>query len=237
MQTMIDLTDRFPMRFEVDRMRKELENLEKSTWVDHYDRKISNGWTTLLLSTRDGTMDRPDSMRPGRWGRFKRTPVLEQLPYFGEVLDAFRCPVGRVRVSKLMPHSSIGEHRDIGREAAGIAYGQVRLHIPITTNDRVTFHVGREVFQLRAGRLYYLDFTKLHSVRNDGDEPRIHLILELRVNDFLWRVFPEPDFSERVQRFVLRHTMPLVWPFMQAKFAVKQLLTPVPAQAPARSGG
>lgn len=228
MQTMIDLTDRFPMRFSAERMRKELEDLENSPWVEHYDRKISNGWTTLLLSTRDGTMDRPNSMRPGRGRQFKRTPLLQQWPYFREILDAFRCPIARVRVSKLLPHSFIGVHRDIGREAAAIAYNQVRLHIPITTNDKVKFHLGREVFHLRVGRLYYLDFTRPHSVRNDGDESRIHLILELCVNEFLRQIFPEPDFKERVQRFVLRNTMPAMWPFMKAKFTIKQMLAPIP---------
>jgi hypothetical protein len=228
MQAMIDLTDRFPMRFEAGRMRQELEDLENSPWVEHYDRKISNGWTTLLLSSRDGTMDRPDSMRPSWRGHFQRTPLLDRLPYFEEILDAFRCPTLRVRVSKLLPHSSIGEHRDIGREASAIAYNQVRLHIPITTNDRVRFRLAGEDFHLAPGRLYYLDFTKPHSVFNDGEQPRIHLILELRVNEFLRQVFPKPDLGERLKRLVLRNTMPAIWPFMQARFTIHQMLAPLP---------
>ena len=108
MQAMIDLTDHFPMRFNVDRMRQELDDLENSPWVEHYDRKISNGWTTLLLSSRDGTMDRPDSMRPSWKSQFKRTSLLDHLPYFNEILDAFQCPTLRVRVSKLLPHSFSG---------------------------------------------------------------------------------------------------------------------------------
>jgi hypothetical protein len=228
MQAMIDLTDRFPMRFDVERMQQELDDLENSPWVEHYDRKISNGWTTLLLSSRDGTMDRPDSMRPSWKNQFKRTPLLEHLPYFNEILDAFQSPTLRVRVSKLLPHSFIGEHRDIGREASAIAYNQVRLHIPITTNDKVRFLLAGDVIHLKPGRLYYIDFTKPHSVYNDGDESRIHLILELRVNDFLREIFPEPCFKERVKRLVLRNTMPAIWPFMQAKFTIQQILAPLP---------
>jgi hypothetical protein len=216
------------MDFDVERMKWELQALESPTWIDHYDRKISNGWTTILLNSRDGTMSTPDSMRPGRYGQFKRTPILEVLPSFREVLDAFQCPMGRVRISKLLPHSFIGAHRDIGREAAGIAFNQVRLHLPITTNEKVTFQVGSQTFRLRAGRLYYLNFTKLHSVRNDGDEARIHLILELKVNDWLRRLFPALTRAEQVERFLLRWTMPLVWPFLQAKFCLKQYLAKVP---------
>jgi hypothetical protein len=164
MKTLIDLTDRFPLRFDVERMREELRTLESLKWIDHYDRKIANGWTSLVLSSRDGTMDKPASQRPGKFGRFQRTPLVDKLPYFRAILDAFPCPFARIRISRTLPHSFIGAHRDIGREAASLAFGQARLHLPIVTNDQVRFVPGGEVFRLLAGRLYYLDFTKLHSV-------------------------------------------------------------------------
>jgi hypothetical protein len=228
MKTLVDLTDLFPMKFDVERMQAELSALESLKWIDHYDRKISNGWASLLLSSRDGTTDQRASMKPGTYGRFQRTPLVDRLPYFRAILDAFQCPIGRVRISKMLPHTFIGAHRDIGREAAGLAFGQVRLHLPIVTNDQVRFVVGGKVFRLFAGRLYYLDFTKLHSVYNDGDGDRIHLILELRVNDFLRRMFPDPTPRERLELLTARYTMPLIWPILKVHFGVKQLFARVP---------
>jgi hypothetical protein len=229
-KTLLDLTERFPMRFDVGRLRDELRSLETAAWLEHYDKKISDGWTAIPLVSRDGSMDGPDAQRVGRFGRYRRTPVAERLPYFRAVLDAFRCPQGRVRLSRLAPGSVIRPHRDICKEAASIAFEQVRLHLPVVTNDRVTFLVGGERLRLLPGRLYYVDFTKLHSVRNDGDEARVHLILDLKVNDFLRRVFPEPSFGERLERFLVRHTLPILWPFYRVHFALRQYFLPAPGR-------
>ncbi len=236
METMLDLTDRFPMRFDVERMRDELRVLDATTWVGHYDPKISDGWTSIPLVSRDGSMDGPDSQRVGRPGQYQRTPVVDRLPYFRSILDAFQCPQGRVRISRLLPGSVIRPHRDICREAASIAFGQVRLHIPIVTNDRVMFLVGRETLRLQPGRLYYIDFTRLHSVRNDGTEPRIHLILDLRVNNFLERMFPQPTPWERAERLLVRSMLPPIWPLFRIHFALKQWSQAAP-QAPANAAG
>jgi hypothetical protein len=219
---MLDLTDRFPMRFDVERLKEEVRSLETATWLNHYDKSISNGWTAIPLVSRDGTMDDSNAQRVGRFGRYRRTPIIQSLPYFRAVLDAFECPQGRVRISRLQPGAVIRAHRDIGHEAASIAFGQVRLHLPIVTNDGVAFLVGGERLRLLPGRLYYVDFTRLHSVRNDGRTARIHLILDLQMNDFLRRMFPDPSRREQVERFLVRHTLPLVWPFFRVHFALKQ---------------
>ena len=103
METMLDLTDRFPMCFDAERMADEIRSLEATTWVGHYDPKISDGWTSIPLVSRHGSMDTPDSQRVGRSSQYRRTPIVDRLPYFRSILDAFQCPQGRVRISRLLP--------------------------------------------------------------------------------------------------------------------------------------
>jgi hypothetical protein len=218
MKTMIDLTDRFPMKFDVERMRTELRLLENFEWVSHYDRTVTDGsWTAIPLVSRDGSVTGPDSQKVGRFGHHQRTAILHQLPYFSEIIDAFKCPLGRVRISKLPPGKIIGAHRDIGPEASNIACKQVRMHIPIITNERVTFMVGGQRLKMMPGRLYYADFTKVHSVRNDGDEARVHLIIDARVNDFLREIFPEFTLGERMESMLLSGALPTLWWSMAVK--------------------
>jgi hypothetical protein len=217
MKTMIDLTDRFPIRFDVERMKAELQVLQKQRWLDHYDRALADGWTAIPLNSWDGSMDTAESQRLGTMGQYKRTPIVDQLPYFREILDAFQCPQGRIRVMKLLPGTIIRAHRDIYDEVACYAFDQVRLHIPIVTNDKVVFTVGGENLHLRPGRLYYVNFAKVHYVRNDGREPRLHLVMDLKVNDFLRRVFPPLSLAERVENAVVRRTLPILWWALQAK--------------------
>jgi hypothetical protein len=218
MDAFLDLTDRFPVRFDVDRMRTELSNLTAdAVWLDHYDKALSSGWRAVPLVSHEGKMDGPESQRWGDVRTFRRTPVVARLPYFASLLDAFACPQGRVRILKLMPGAKIGEHRDVGDEAAGFAYRKVRLHVPIETNDRVVFHLGGRPIRMHPGRLYYCDFTQSHFVRNDGTEPRIHLVLDLVVNDFLRGVFPPTTAGERAGHWGLRRVMPALWAARSAK--------------------
>jgi len=232
MQTILDLTDRFPLRFDVERMKDDLRRLEDGEWLAHYDKQISNGWTAIPLVSQDGSLAGPDAQRLGTCGRYKRTPVVDRLPYFRAILDAFDCPQGRVRISRLLPHSIIRPHRDICGEAASVVFDQVRLHIPIITNHQVVFIVGRQSLRLRPGRLYYIDFTKRHWVLNDGNEPRVHLILDLTLNDFLRELFPPLTRTEQLQKAVLRWTLPVVWPLFRVTFALSQHLMPAQSLNP-----
>lgn len=53
-----------------------------------------------------------------------------------------------------------------------------RVHLPIVTNDRVIFTVGKEAIALPAGELYEINNRRLHAVQNDSSEHRVHLILD-----------------------------------------------------------
>ncbi|MCB1182873.1 aspartyl/asparaginyl beta-hydroxylase domain-containing protein [bacterium] len=216
-----DLTDRFPMTFDLARMRAELEILEGKEWLDHYDAALADGWTTIPLVTHDGSANSVDSQRIGRFGEYKRTKYVDELPYFREILDAFQCPHGRIRIMKLMPGTIIRAHRDTFDEVSDIAFGQVRLHIPIITNDRVIFTVGGKQYHLGEGRLHYVNFTKVHYVRNDGDQPRVHLVLDLKVNDFLRAAFPPATPWQKFEMLAQRTLLPIVlWAPMRTRTAL-----------------
>jgi aspartyl/asparaginyl beta-hydroxylase len=209
--SVIDIVDKFPIRFDTQRMLAELKGLETSEWLEHYDKGLSNGWVAIPLVSLDGRMGDSEAQRAGTLDQFKRTPYLERLPYFKEIVDGFKCPQGRVRVLKLLPGAKIGEHRDVGLEVANLAFKRVRLHIPIQTNPEAVFYVGGERFHMREGGLYYANFSKVHSVRNDGTTDRVHLVLDLQVNDWLAQFFPKPSLSDRLSGLTQRLSLPVFW--------------------------
>lgn len=204
-----DLTDRFPLKLDLKRMQEELRLLEDETWLSHYDLALADGWTTIPLVSHDGSARDARSQYVGTWGQYKETQYLEKLPYFKEVLRTFKCPHGRIRIMKLMPGTIIKTHRDTFDEVSDFAFGQVRLHIPVVTNDKVIFTVGGRNYKLEAGRLYYVNFSKKHYVRNDGTEARTHLVLDLQCNDFLRSIFPPTTTLQRLEMLVTRNLLPL----------------------------
>lgn len=219
-----DLTDRLPFEIDLERMREEMQQLESKPWLSHYDEALADGWTTIPLVSHDGSADNAESQRHGKWGEYKRTKYVDELPYFREILEKFECPHGRIRIMKLMPGTEIRTHRDTWTEVSDYAFGQVRLHIPIVTNDKVIFTVAGTNYHLAAGRLHYVNFTKKHYVRNDGDEPRTHLVLDIKVNDWLRQVFPPLTPWQKVECAAARVWVPLfLWFPMRAKFRLGQV--------------
>lgn len=59
-----------------------------------------------------------------------------------------------------------------------------RIHIPIITNEKCFFSVGDEIKNLNPGEIWEINNgLKPHSVSNDGDEDRIHLIIDWKPNE------------------------------------------------------
>jgi hypothetical protein len=79
----------------------------------------------------------------------------------------------------LVKGSKIPRHRD-----GGITLLEPkRIHIPIVTNEKCFFTVGDEIKNLQVGEIWGINNGfKLHSVSNDGDEDRIHLIVDWKPN-------------------------------------------------------
>ena len=206
-----DLSDAFPLKFDVERMKAELEKLQDVEWLGHYDPGLATDWTAIPLVSANGKIEGVDSQRVGSYDEMQRTAFVEKLPYFTEILDSFKCPQGRIRITRLNAGTVIALHRDIDEEVANLAFNQVRLHIPIITNDEVYFWVGGDIIKMQPGRLYYVNFSRKHYVHNGGDAPRYHLVLDLEVNDWLRQFFPTPTFSQSVSMKLQRIFLPVQW--------------------------
>lgn len=82
--------------------------------------------------------------------------------------------VVRVQLSELPSGTKIKRHHDI-RILSHIH----RLHVPIMTNDDVRFIIDNVDYSLAEGVLYELNNVVEHSVRNDGEEVRVHLLVDM----------------------------------------------------------
>jgi hypothetical protein len=82
---------------------------------------------------------------------------------------------GRVLLVNLPAGESIPKHMDSG------AYLQIvhRNHIPIITNDLVSFGVGQTEINMKENNCYEINNHKVHYVNNDGVSDRYHLIIDI----------------------------------------------------------
>lgn len=79
-------------------------------------------------------------------------------------------------LTKLLKKKSIPTHVDSINETFKVSR---RIHIPLVTNDNCIFTVGDESINMKVGEIWEMNNDKLpHSVVNDGDEDRVHLIID-----------------------------------------------------------
>lgn len=109
------------------------------------------------------------------------------LPLMKGIIQRHYPPGGvvlRAMAAKLLPGTVIKPHVD-AHPSFRLAH---RIHIPLTTNDRVRFMISGRPYQLQLGTAYELNNQCQHSVMNKGDEDRITFIFDYLPPDRLAEV-------------------------------------------------
>ncbi len=148
----------------------------------HGNRLIYRGeWSGLSL--RNGSGDPTDLAADQLQGsQFVNTSLLTHCDYIPEVMDAFECPLGSVRFLKVAAGAEIDEHVD-----GGLCYevGEARFHIPVRTHAELDFRLDGERLVMQSGECWYINANLPHSVANRGTIDRVHLVIDVGVNDWL----------------------------------------------------
>jgi Aspartyl/Asparaginyl beta-hydroxylase len=160
----------------------DMDALDAGEWVPHFNTRLYTGeWSGVALRSVGG---KPGTLYPEHTANvdYADTPALGACPAIRNALDRFACPLTAVRLLRLAPGAAVGEHRDY---KLGHADGELRIHVPLTTNPDVEFvHCGERV-EMAPGQSWYLNFSEPHSVANRGGTARVHLLVDCVVNPWL----------------------------------------------------
>lgn len=187
----------------IEKIRVKLEhlNIKFQNHYSNYNKKKS--WSAISL--RGYT---PDIMRiekpvemSKKWKEEHKDDVFFlQDTYlraeFPEVDELFsflgNAEIHRIRFMRLTPGGGeLTRHTDQVDPDSGLNIGNLsRLHFPIQTNPSVRFGVWepsgnkREV-NMKVGECWVLDTRKPHTVINEGDQDRIHLVIDVKTDSNL----------------------------------------------------
>jgi Aspartyl/Asparaginyl beta-hydroxylase len=182
-----------PLEFDLPLMQQEVMALTSTGWKLHYNTKhYEGGWSILPLRSVNGSVDNLFSVHADAAGQmpYLDTVLLQQCPYITALLNTFECTLQSVRLMKLEAGAIIKEHSDYSLE---FEEGEVRLHIPVFTNEKVDFYLDDERIPMKAGECWYMNLSLNHRVTNGGDTDRIHLVVDCLVNDWLREQFNKSD--------------------------------------------
>lgn len=172
---------RLPLAFDITSIASEVETFTPDEWQPHFNTQYYEGdWSGIALRAPAGAHVAlyPDPAAE----TYVDTPALERCPSVSKVLDEFECETEAVRFLKLGAGASILEHRDY---LLSIDDGLARVHMPIKTSPDVEFYLDGERVIMYPGEAWYLNFNLPHRVRNNGDNERIHLVIDCVANDWL----------------------------------------------------
>ena len=90
-----------------------------------------------------------------------------------------------MRLLRLGPGASVREHTDCSN--LGYDDGEVRIHVPVLTNPATVFELEGRPIAMLPGESWYLDLNSATASRPGGDAPRVHLVVDCVVNDWVTR--------------------------------------------------
>ncbi|OCR01865.1 hypothetical protein BCD67_05050 [Oscillatoriales cyanobacterium USR001] len=163
---------------DISLIQEDILNLSQEYW-DKYDCLKPNGFDVFNRTTQhiifkfvtDYSKPFPDLVEYPIWEEWKNKlePIMRAIV---EPYGYLENTIGKVILAKLIPGGRIGAHIDNVVESIY----PLKLHVPIATNPHVKMFVGDRSYHFQVGRAYEMNNMALHSVTNDGDSPRIHLI-------------------------------------------------------------
>lgn len=185
-------------------MAETLEMLDMS-FTNHYSNyNAKKSWSALSLrgySSDPSFIIKPSEMND-KWQEehkgetfcLQNTHLYDSFLWLHTYLyNEFGSDIHRVRLMKLEPNGGeLRRHTDLVDIDSGLGIGKLaRIHIPIITNDDVEFTSwslqGKEqTFNMKVGEMWVLDTRKPHRVVNKGTTARVHLVIDVVVDQKLY---------------------------------------------------
>lgn len=191
-------------KFNINLMRQDIVNIQKKgTWLN----KGNKDWLSITLKSKDGSDQNfleETKLGLGNENKYKYTTHIDHAPYIKQILEGLGTDIYLVRLLKLNAGGKIKYHTDeiVFKKKRDI----IRCHIPIITHPAVSFKIGyplaspapgyriwkaTELYAryLDPGLLWYTNVNCLHSVENNSNIDRVHLVIDIR---------PTPEMLQQI---------------------------------------
>ena len=162
---------------EINALIERVKNIPESQWKSE-DADKPNKYARLndtrhimfrFINYGDSVFDFHDYPLWDEW-KAMLLPIMEQA---ADTLGYKKYCFPRIMLARLPAGGEISGHKDV--DASHYIH---KIHVPLITNSKTMFHVGKKVRHLPAGEIVEVNNKRRHAVKNDGDQDRIHLIFE-----------------------------------------------------------
>ena len=172
---------------DITEIKQLINNLSEEHWLDNETRQNryevhQDTETIALVWDEDFRHSKPTKQPALEMFSSAIRPALTKIADYYESSEKWRKYFEvkahgyfvRANFVKLKAGGKISAHQD---NNFSLAHSH-RIHIPIITNDEVTFDIGEMTMNLLEGEIVEINNRKMHSVTNNSKFDRVHLILD-----------------------------------------------------------
>ena len=185
----------------VEECRIIIGNQLKVGFGSHFRKTHHNGgWGGMSLRSGSG---KSDDMKNSADGGYINTDIVSKYKNVDGFISALNSlgTLGRVRLLVLSTGGKVEAHIDLKESPQR---NELRIHLPIITNEGAVLTFGAKNFSWKPGELWTADFSLPHSIQNTGPM-RVHLVADLKVSPpTLNQLLPNyirPSFFDRLVIF------------------------------------
>lgn len=163
---------------DIENLKSCILNQDEAAWQENTLRQQAykvhaQTETLVMIFCDDENWPNIDVTKEAGWSRIAEAalPVMHQIidSHYEKGGTIIRAMAARLKAGgRIRPHI---DHLNTFR----ISH---RIHIPITTNDRVRFMLDGRPYQMEVGRVYEINNQLTHGVINSGKEDRINFIFD-----------------------------------------------------------
>ena len=169
-----------PIAVDIEALKREVLAFDESHWQAHFNRDVYRGeWSGIALRANGPVALYPN---PNSGAPFFETAEMKRCPAVAAFLARLQCTYSGVRFLRLGTASEILEHKDYDLSSDG---KEARLHVCVQSDEDVHFMLDGRRVEMSEGECWYIDVARMHSVRNVGGKPRIHLVVDCFLNEWL----------------------------------------------------
>jgi len=165
-----------PYQFDQERLAHEVNKINSADWMPHPS-NLAGNFSCPLISVNGESNDLMS-------GKMLTTEYLEKMPYIKQIMETIGEIYGRSRLMLLKAGCQVTPHHDLHYHW----FNRVRIHIPITTNPGVIFKCADKAIHMEEGTTWIFDSWKKHSVFNNSNQDRVHLVLDTCGSFEFWKM-------------------------------------------------
>ncbi|OLR93891.1 hypothetical protein BJP25_14975 [Actinokineospora bangkokensis] len=185
--------------YDAARLQDDLRTLSEHVWSlqrsyadDGTVTEAEIDWRCLSLRSAGANLERTDPGGPGLL-EHEDTVWREKAPYFSALLADIPAELRAVRLLSLGPGAKSWLHNDT---KYGPAWGNARLHVPVTTCPGAKLFMEGTLHQWQPGEFWFGDFSRMHQVENTDTVPRVHMVIDALVSEELLELFPDEYLAD-----------------------------------------